>query len=67
MPADPVTPVPRNPKNKVTVYGPDSVGGSCDDGHAKVEMYYPDECAECRGSDAYGSPFCPVCQFCCGC
>lgn len=40
---------------------------TCDFGHQRIKVLFPDECAECGGSDDYGGPFCPICEFCCGC
>lgn len=63
-----VVPTASNPENKVTLAAPDSPGG-CDGGgrHPRVELNHTYECAHCGGDDDYGQPFCPVCEYCCGC
>jgi hypothetical protein len=33
----------------------------------RVRMFEHSQCEQCAGGDDFGTDFCPLCDYCCGC
>lgn len=60
-------PQATNPQHQDLVQLNLNSSGGCNDGHPRVFVVGRSQCRVCLGDDPYGYPFCPVCDYCCGC